>query len=192
MSQLLEEVPFSAFPTTFQEVIIIVHRLGIDFSWIDCYCIIQGSDSQALRDWEHEAARMGQVYSNALINIGAAHASSPSHGLFSKRNVENFTTIPLRWRPYLQNDETRYRIWKSSLYDFDGAFHQLSESQLIKRAGVVQEYVLSPRMKAFWDSQVFWQCAEAAACEDFPAIENTMKYPTSHPFWLLINIDDLV
>lgn len=72
MSQLLEGVPLTAFPNTFQQAITTVRRLGIDYLWIDCYCIIQGLDPLAQADWEYEATRMSQVYSNTVINIGAA------------------------------------------------------------------------------------------------------------------------
>lgn len=99
MSQLLEGIPLTAFPKTFQQAITTVRGLGIDYLWIDCYCLIQGSDPEAQADWEYEAARMAQVYSNTVTNIGAAQASSPAQGLFSTRATENFKTSNVRWRP---------------------------------------------------------------------------------------------
>lgn len=84
LSDLQGGWPMSFFPLTFQQTIITIRRLGIRCLWIDCYCIIQGDE----RDWEQEAFQMGQVYLNAIINIGAGHASDPSQGLFASRKTD--------------------------------------------------------------------------------------------------------
>ena len=194
MSQLLEGVPLTAFPNTFQQAITTVRRLGIDYIWIDCYCIIQGLDSQAQADWEYEAARMGQVYSNTLINIGAAHASSPAQGLFLTRGTEDFKKISVRWRPKEIDEEASYSLMHRTVTEpLDHAFFELSQSRLVERAWIVQESVLSPRMLSFNGPEVFWQCSEAAACGDFPNDEaEEVSWASHHPFWSLTDSDHLL
>ena len=130
---------------------------------------MQGLDPQAQAEWEYEAGRMSQVYSNSVINIGAAQASSPAQGLFSTRGTEDFKKISLRWRPTADDEEVSYSLrHRTATEPLDNAFYELSESRLAERAWVVQESVLSPRMLSFNGPEVFWQCSEAAACGDFP------------------------
>ena len=194
MSQLLEGVPLTAFPNTFQQAITTVRRLGIDYLWIDCYCIIQGLDPLAQADWEYEATRMSQVYSNTVINIGAAKASSPAQGLFSTRVTEDFKTISVRWRPKEVDEEASYSLKHRTVSGaLDNAFHELRQSRLAERAWIVQESVLSPRMLSFNGPEIFWQCSEAAACGDFPNDEaEEVSWTSDHPFWSLTDSDHLL
>jgi hypothetical protein len=57
--------------------------MGIEYIWIDCLCILQ--DSKA--DWEHEAARMADVYSNAYLTIAASRAEHCEEGFIGHRTV---------------------------------------------------------------------------------------------------------
>ena len=98
MSPLLEGISFDVFPQTFQQAIVTARRFNIRYLWIDCYCIIQGSDRQVQADWEFETARMSQVYSNALLNIGAAHALNPTEGLLSTRRAPDDWSCTIAWR----------------------------------------------------------------------------------------------
>ena len=194
MSQLLEGVPLSEMPNTFQHAITTIRRLGIDYLWIDCYCIIQGLDPLAKTDWEYEASRMSQVYSNAVITIGAAQASSPNQGLFSTRGTEDFKAISVRWRPTRLNRQESYILRNDTLSEpLCDAFFELNRSRLAERAWSVQESVLSPRMLSFNGPEVFWQCSEAAACGDYPDDEvKDVVWALNHPFWTLTDSDHLL
>ena len=68
--------PLIAFPLTFQHIIITARRLGLQYLWIDCFCIVQDREA----DKRHEIAEMEQVYANAIINFGATNASKHSDG----------------------------------------------------------------------------------------------------------------
>ena len=191
MSKLIRGVHLSKFPTTFQHAFTAVRRLGIDYLWIDCYCIIQGLDPQAQADWEFEAGRMGQVYSNTLINIAASRARGPVHGLFSNRPSYHSETLVLRWCPSAYDEESRYRLMISHPYGFTSkAFTQLCSSRLAKRGWFIQESVLCPRMLSFNGPDIFWQCSEAIACEDFPAQSVTKDVKKRDPFWALTMFAD--
>lgn len=67
-------IGLSTLPQTLQDAILVVRWLGIGYIWIDCLCILQ--DSKA--DWEHESARMADVYSNAYITIAASQSTHPT------------------------------------------------------------------------------------------------------------------
>lgn len=64
---------------TFQDAIHVARALGIRFVWIDSLCIVQGD----FADWEREAARMGDVYSNAYLTVSALSSQDDSDGIFT-------------------------------------------------------------------------------------------------------------
>ena len=190
LPELVRGVPLSSFPTTFQQAIITARRLGIQYLWIDSYCILQGSDLHAQADWEREAARMGQVYSNSLINIGAAQASGPGHGFFSPRNTQDLKKVAVQWRPFARDEEEFYYVTVPGIeFSFDQVWHRLHGSPLAKRGWVIQESVLSPRMISFNGPEIFWQCSELAACGNFPDNNSQLYSPTDYPFWTLTDFD---
>lgn len=197
MPQLLAGVPSSFFPKAFKQAFITAQRLGIDYIWIDCYCIIQGSDHKAQVDWEYEADRMRQVYANAIINFGNAHAAGPKEGLFSARKSKDLQSITIQWRPELGSSKTQYYIC-TNIHLSEGevlnqSFLRLRDSVLRKRRWAIQECVLSPRMLSFTNQEVFWQCSEAAACETFPVTEARGAYHLSKDIsWALTDLKVLL
>jgi hypothetical protein len=76
-------IDFSTLPQTLKDAIVVVRWLGIEYIWIDCLCILQ--DSKA--DWEHESARMADVYSNAHLTIAASRAEHCGEGFLGVRKV---------------------------------------------------------------------------------------------------------
>jgi hypothetical protein len=76
-------IKFSQLPKTLQDALIIIRYLGLDYLWADCLCIVQDSKP----DWEHEAAQMADVYSNAYLSIGATRASHCGEGFLQSRVV---------------------------------------------------------------------------------------------------------
>lgn len=55
---LRREVPIGQLSNLMKDAMYMTYQLGIEYIWIDCLCIIQGSK----RDWELEATRMGDYY----------------------------------------------------------------------------------------------------------------------------------
>jgi hypothetical protein len=60
-----------SLPPVFGDAVHVVRRLGIDYIWIDALCIVQDDPN----DWTREAALMGSVYEDAVLNIGASAAA---------------------------------------------------------------------------------------------------------------------
>jgi hypothetical protein len=61
-----------------------VRYLGLDHLWADCVCIIQDDKI----DWEHEAAQMADVYSNAYLTVAATRAAHCGEGFLQARKVD--------------------------------------------------------------------------------------------------------
>lgn len=160
-SQFLKRIPYHELPKTFQDTISVARSLDVYYIWIDSLCIIQKEES--LADWKREAANMDKVYSHAGLNISATGASDSSKGLFFPRSADamQFLEIeieyPIKWKFSEKYTLLDYDYWKSLVV----------EEPLIRRAWVVQERLLAPRVLHFGSRQLFWEC-ELDASEDFP------------------------
>jgi hypothetical protein len=78
-------IKYTQLPKTLQDAIFLVRYLGIRYLWADCLCIVQ--DDKA--DWEREASRMADVYSNAYLTIAATRASHCGEGFLHARKVKD-------------------------------------------------------------------------------------------------------
>ncbi|KAI0966577.1 heterokaryon incompatibility protein-domain-containing protein [Xylaria arbuscula] len=190
MPRYIEGVDMGQFEPTFQDVIKIVRRLGVRYLWIDCYCIIQGSEAEAVADWKYESLRMGHVYANGLLNIGALDSDGPSHGIFLNRTDRSINGRMIWSSTQQSGSRSFYIIPEAERTGLWLSFTDLHFSRLLKRGWVLQECVLAPRMLSYGD-QVFWQCSELAASEVSPdgallrSPGDDSKRSTYHPFWML-------
>jgi hypothetical protein len=74
---LQHSIKVHSLSQSFQDAISITRRMGVSYLWIDSLCIMQGDKP----DWQHEASRMGKVYSNGVLNI-SVHSDDPKQGCF--------------------------------------------------------------------------------------------------------------
>ena len=145
-------------PPTFQDAIMVTRALGVNFLWIDALCILQDS----IVDWQHEATMMSQVYSNAICNISALDAHDSTGGLFFNRET---STIPYCNFTACRKFK-RKRVYDCAYTDFwsDSVQH----APLSRRAWVLQERLLAPRVLHFSKRQLLWECNQLRACEFYP------------------------
>lgn len=188
--RFIEGVDISEFPLTFQETMITVRRLNVRYLWIDCYCIMQGSDTEALEDWRRDSLSMGDVYANSLLNIGALDSEGPANGLFRHRPSDPIYS-KIEWSPSGQDKpQIFYLIRLDHRRDTVAeSFHRSENSALMKRGWVVQECVMAPRMLSF-GRQLLWQCDCLSAFEQIPCSESDSQGPNNRAaggfsFWLL-------
>jgi len=74
---------FALLPKSLQDGIMITRFLGIRYIWIDCLCIVQDDED----DWQCEAARMADIYSNSYLTIAATRSEDSDSGFFSPRET---------------------------------------------------------------------------------------------------------
>ncbi|KAI4130659.1 MAG: hypothetical protein LQ338_001636 [Usnochroma carphineum] len=162
MSDFLHDIPYRKLPKTFQNAISAARNIGLYYIWIDSLCIIQREES--LADWKIEAAKMDKVYSHAVLNIAATGASDGSRGLFFPRRADTMELpeIRLDWS-FKKKFSHRF-----TLLDMDYWRHLVQDEPLIRRAWVVQERLLAPRVLHCGSGQLFWECSQLDASEDFP------------------------
>ncbi|KAH0428262.1 hypothetical protein CcaCcLH18_09152 [Colletotrichum camelliae] len=148
---------------TFRDAVIASRALGLRYLWIDSLCIIQHSKE----DWEFEAKRMCQYYTNSLMTISGVSSSGGEGGLFATRHPGLTSPIPIEIA-FPEGD--RMKGFVHALYFPDPARDIWGDHKppLWTRAWVVQERVFSLRLCLFSSTQMSWQCQEEIASENIP------------------------
>jgi len=150
INNLYSEISVPDLPKTFQDTILVVRNLNIDFLWIDSLCIIQ-SGTGAREDWQKQAGLMSSIYTNCVVNIAAAGSGSSEGRLFSIRDPELIRHPIINWVP----GETHQ---VQSKLDHE----EVTGSRLATRGWVFQERLLAPRTLHFGSRQLSWKCCEVA------------------------------
>ena len=167
--QLQEGIAISELGQTFQDAIFAAGTLGIQFIWIDSLCILQDS----ARDWQQEAHLMSSVYRFATLNIAASVAADSEAGCFADRSTSMVKpcTVQSAWVDCHNNSYLLYydNFWEDAFADMP----------LMKRAWVVQELLLAPRILHLGGTQLFWECYELKACETYPEGVPSSLQPSS-------------
>ena len=154
LASMINGIDVDDLPKTFQDAIVVTRRLDVRFLWIDSLCIIQDSEE----DWAKESSLMGNVYQNGVCNIAATAAPNGSAGCFMERDPILAQKCRLRINSTFSKvglnpgifDLVPEKLWE------DG----LSNAALNRRAWVVQERILAPRVLHFSMNQLFWECSE--------------------------------
>lgn len=158
-SIFIDTSPISRLPKTYQHAFLIAHSLGFQYIWIDSLCIVQDDDE----DWRTQSSLMGSIYSHAACNIAATWAADSDDGCFSASDtaVKSPTSVILDFE---LDGSSEYQISNSLTYDDD-----ITRAPLNQRGWVVQERYLARRQLSFSRRQVYWECYELMASEQFPA-----------------------
>jgi hypothetical protein len=89
LQQHFQEIRFEQLPKTLQDSLMIARYLEFDYIWIDCLCIVQDDRE----DWNREAARMANVYSNAALTIAASVSPNCNDGFLYDRNMAPWVPV---------------------------------------------------------------------------------------------------
>jgi hypothetical protein len=180
-----QPIPWSSIPRTFQDAMILTHRLGIRYIWIDAVCIIQDSKS----DWRTEASKMGNIYQNAYLVIAADLALSCDSGIFASRERYSLPIDIYLSAGERSHNKEQIFVEKGSSMDYTsqqsepsewhtGSFlrHRVLESNslnlnkrwlnpTLQRAWCFQERMLATRIIHFTAAELIWECKSRIDCE---------------------------
>ena len=163
---LIKGMPIESLSKVFQEAIQLTRLLDVPYLWIDALCILQDSKE----DWESEAGKMAEVYSNSFLNLAASTSTDGSGGLFSTRAKPS--VMPWTTEIDLQITNGSYKSGSSfkGSYLVNYNFFQslIDTAPLYKRAWVFQERILAPKTIHFAEDQMFWECPYLVASEVQP------------------------
>jgi hypothetical protein len=147
LSKHCQGINMHDLPATFRDAVLVTCGLGLRYLWIDSLSIIQ-DDSE---DWAREAAKMGDVYANAYITIAATRGEDSTAGFLGPRDIRQAVKINEKVKEG-RNYRTFY-IAPRNKFATD-----VDESRLARRAWVLQERILSPRILHFTNKQIYWEC----------------------------------
>ncbi|KAF2266523.1 HET-domain-containing protein [Lojkania enalia] len=161
----LESINISSLSKTFQDFIYIARRMKISWIWIDSLCIIQDSRD----DWEHEAAQMASVYSNAHLTISASGSTDGRGGCKVLDSERSYGPVDSRFFEDPSSPEASksrvFRIWARDPYPI---VQVLMNDPINKRGWCLQERELSPRVVHFSKDSMRWECRDLKASLEFP------------------------
>lgn len=172
LKERMAEIPWDDFPKSFQDAITLTRRIKCNSIWIDSLCIIQDD----VDDWNEQASKMEDIYSNSFLNIAGTSRFAQSTGLFSIRECHSDPwrsgIIPAESHQ-ITNDQdgsnrsvfARYNMEAGHRYIAGGAFNGISIAPLLTRAWVFQERLLAPRTIHFYASELIWECRSTLRCE---------------------------
>lgn len=126
---------------------------------------------------------MQDVYRNSLLNVSALGARFDGDGLFFSRisPQELYTTV--NFKLFGEDLTKHFRVRNSTdphgpegQGDWRETFwhDSFTREPLVRRAWVLQERLLAPRVLHFGKGQVFWECRQVQCCETNPI--TTMTY----------------
>jgi hypothetical protein len=161
-------IPFDTLPNTIRDAILITRCLGYDYVWIDAICIIQDSRE----DWKMEAAKMGALYSKAIVTIAADLGADSDTGCFNDRSTpQDLKYMDPVWIPgtlhdgktssiFIQQWPHTWSLPHSPLYE------SIKKGSTGERAWILQERLLSPRILHYTEEQLVWECRRTCLAED--------------------------
>jgi hypothetical protein len=104
---------------------------------------------------------MSDVYRNGFLNIAASIAADGEAGCFPMRSSTALEPCIVR-TTWDDHENSAYQIYHQN--SWNRIFKQMP---LNKRAWVVQETLLAPKMLFLCGNQMFWKCHELTACEQY-------------------------
>lgn len=165
MDEFSKQMPTSSLSTCFKDAIHITRCLGIRYIWIDSICINQADSAEKAS----EISRMQDIYRRSQLNLSATSGES---GLIFPRNPKSVLPILSRKNP------TESRTSKSGkpseaaeelLMVSAGPWETFVDlGPLNRRAWVVQERLLAPRVLHCCYNMVYWECPCLRASEIDP------------------------
>ncbi|CEI70722.1 hypothetical protein FVEN_g794 [Fusarium venenatum] len=170
-------IPLTTLPKTIRDAVLATRGLEIDYLWVDSLCIVQDDTD----DWAFEAARMGDVYANAMLTISTLSGTDCDDGLFTPHSLRQQYVLPFpippteglapdaRWLvPAIQPPvkETRYGVLELPLR---GPIHS--------RGWTFQEQMLSTRILWFNHGHVQWECLSKFAVDSSPDSMGHYEHP---------------
>jgi ankyrin repeat protein len=141
---------WTKLPNAVKEAVALVRKLGDNYLWVDCLCIVQ--DDEKTRE---QVDHMGDIYSGAHLTI----ISADPWGMLL-RTVGVF-------RSSRMDDKV------------EDLYEDLYRSKWATRGWTFQEQMLSKRAIVFSQCHTFWECQQCAWSRDGPRPERTTSGSTS-------------
>ncbi|OTB06896.1 hypothetical protein M426DRAFT_9322 [Hypoxylon sp. CI-4A] len=144
-------------PKTLQDAIKITIDLGLEYIWIDSYCIIQDDDD----DFALQMVDVPSIYAHSTVTIAASRSSTVSEGFLNDIDLAEHThlatRLPIRCADGMLGNAFITSIVKA-----------LEADPIHYRAWTLQEFFLPGRLLQFSRCQLTWTCPRSQAVEGSP------------------------
>ncbi|KAH7311489.1 heterokaryon incompatibility protein-domain-containing protein [Stachybotrys elegans] len=145
LEQYRKALPMDQLPRNFVDAVRVARELGFRYIWIDALCIIQDSAS----DWQSEAAKMADIYSQAALTISAMSSDASTKGFLGPRQ-----------RKHVQiHEELAVCGQEPRITDI------IEQCSLDNRGWCMQERLLSKKLLHYTKDQMMWECAQGLTLE---------------------------
>lgn len=151
-------------PRTIEDAIQATRELGLDYLWVDKYCIPQHNEKEK----QNQINNMHRVYRQAYVTLVAAAGTGPDHGLPG-------VSCPRTFLPHTLVDKRLFVGLPGNPLQ-GGAVQQ---SPWNTRAWTYQENFFSRRILYFTDSQVVFNCKQKSIGIEDPIRNHALSEP--HP-----------
>ncbi|KAK0236516.1 heterokaryon incompatibility protein-domain-containing protein [Armillaria nabsnona] len=186
LDSYIEGIPLENIPKTIMDAIMVTHKLGFHYLWVDSFCILQDSEDDKAR----EIAQMRHIFHNSYVTIIAACADKVSDGFLHDRRptvgnwIRNEGLLPFRCPDGSVG----------TLHLVDGGRPFFLLEPVDKRAWCLEERVLSPRRLIYATHTLLYECetihdnvnsapnfVPLCNAEDIPRLHSRIGTPATNP-----------
>ncbi|KAI8940271.1 hypothetical protein NX059_003973 [Plenodomus lindquistii] len=155
-------------PKTFREAAVFASQLdNVGYIWIDSLCIRQSrtdtglDDTREKRDWLEQGRLMDKVYRKAYLNISATASPDTNGGLFLEQRLKTprDDIVNVRY-PESRLGMKPKAITRCKVVDVSAWDDIVEHAPVNRRAWVLQERFMAPRVLHFSHNQMAWECTE--------------------------------
>ncbi|KAM0521264.1 hypothetical protein ACHAPE_002740 [Trichoderma viride] len=160
-------MPMTSLPEMMQDAVSVLRRLGIEYVWIDCLCIVQDDKD----DWKKEASLMASIYQNADLTIAASWCDKVGQSLFRDHSAPHESAVDVAeidaQSIFIRRRKPHFNWMGNESFWFGRAMTDDPDVEwpTLTRGWVYQEQLLSRRMLHFTRNELVWECLETTQCE---------------------------
>lgn len=158
LESMMRNIPHENLPAVVKDAIYVCRRYGIQYLWVDAFCICQDDEVE----WQKEAVNMENVYGGCQFVLSVLTSSKASDGFLKERNSKPVS---------LGSAKVSYGTWSDSVKLFVRKIprtldEEFEHSPLNRRAWPLQEKVLGPAVLHYGRDQLIWECDTAHLCSE--------------------------
>jgi hypothetical protein len=114
---------------------------------------------------------MYEIYKNSYCNISAPVAVDSSQGLYRSREPrelwEDEVNLNVNGIPGQTQQSPKHPIKRCAILDLSFWRRNVDDAPVNRRAWVLQERLMAPRVLHFCEDQMLWECSELDAAESY-------------------------
>lgn len=159
-----QKIDINSLPSTFKDAVQATRELGFRYLWIDSLCIVQDDPS----DWAHECEGMCEIYRSATAVICGPTACNSAAGFLHPRKPCKSTCVTCTYQDPTtkQEQSTTFKLKFGTYSDQKTLNGDECDSPVERRAWILQERLLAPRVLYFGQHRMYWECKTHCRFED--------------------------